>query len=348
MRISWLTLALVASLALAGCFDAHGVGPDAGTVVDGGSVMCELRPALVQALACPSVVGADQEATVTVTTTPRACCSSGTVRSSVSSSGARHTITLEWDACECCDDCRCVAPMQDVTVALGVLPVGEHEVEAHGHRCRFEVVPPIGDQCRPASAAEVRAPAHLLAGQEYAVTLTSEGGRGCGCTPRVAGLDELDVSLELCECCEACECIDPGYQASAVRGPLPVGTHSVALPHGTAAVTVHAPTACRPIAATSVTIVPPRRDLILGGPALTWARVEGEELLCCAEPVPVVEQLDTTGPEIVLRLSSCVEYDCACVPTVPRTASAWFSLGELAPGSYTLRVGDVRTTFEVE
>ncbi|MCZ7687251.1 MAG: hypothetical protein M5U28_54360 [Sandaracinaceae bacterium] len=93
---------------------------------------------------------------------------------------------------------------------------------------------------------------------------------------------------------------------------------------------------------------PPRRDLITAGPALTWVAVEGEEWLCCADPAPVVDQLDTTEGGIALRLSSCVTEDCACVPDLLTPVRAWYSLGELPPGTYSLRAGGVATTFTVD
>lgn len=349
MRARWLSLALVSAL-LGGCFATHGTGRDAGATVDA-EVMCELFDASVTSLVCPRVVGAGSIATVFVTSTPRACCSSGTVRTSVASTGTSHTVTLAWDACDCCEECDCRAPLEEVSVALGLLPVGLHRVDAHGQSCSFEVVAPLppGERCDPPFAGtDFRAPAHLFEGQPYPVTLTSEPASGCSCSPRVAG-DATSFALELCDCCDECECVDSGYQASAVRDPLPLGAHAIVFPHGAGSVTVHDRAACRSIEATAVTIVPPRRDLILGGPALTWARVEGEDWVCCATPQAVVEQADTTGPGgIALMLSSCVYEDCDCVPGAPTATSAWFSLGELAPGAYSVRVGDIATTFTVD
>lgn len=346
MRSSWLSLALAATIT--GCFDAHGTGPDAGPLVDA-PVMCELRAASVLELSCPSVVVAGTAATITVTTAPVACCSSGTVRSRVRRAGTTHTVSLEWDACDCCEGCRCIGPIEEVTVGLGELEAGSHRVEVHGSTCVIEALPPTGVECGPPFAStEFLAPRHLYEGQEYPVTLTSEPASSCSCTPRVTGAETLSYALELCDCCDACECIDPGYQASHVRAPLPIGTHLVGFPHGSGEVTVHAYAECRPIDVTNVVVVPPRRDLVTSGPALTWVAVEGEEWLCCAEPAPVVDQLDTTEPGIALRLSSCVNEDCDCVPTSPTTARAWYSLGELPAGTYSLRAGEVATTFTVD
>ncbi|MCZ7687250.1 MAG: hypothetical protein M5U28_54355 [Sandaracinaceae bacterium] len=138
-------------MTLSGCFDAHGTGPDAGPLVDA-PVMCELRAASVLELRCPSVVVAGTDASVTVSTSPSACCSSGTVRSSVRRAGLAHTVSLEWDACDCCESCRCVGPIEEVTISLGELEAGSHRVDVHGSTCVIEALP------RPASSAGLRPP----------------------------------------------------------------------------------------------------------------------------------------------------------------------------------------------
>lgn len=346
MRSRWLTLAL--ALGLGGCFDTHGVAVDGGP--DTG-VVCELRPASVMELECPLLATAAEPVVVVVTSSPNACCASGDVLPSVRTSGQLHEVTLEWDACDCCDTCRCIGPIASTEIDLGLLAPGRHTVEAGGQSCFIDVIaPPTPVECHPpAGPTDFRAPAHLFEDQAYPTTLTSDSSGSCSCSPRVVGADTLSYSLALCGCCDECECIDPGYQASDVRDPLPRGTHLVTTPHGASQVTVHARSECRLVDATAISIVPPRRDLLIGGPALTWARVDGEEWLCCATPQTVVEQVDTTGSGIALQLYSCVTDDCDCVPATPTPTSAWLALGELAPGTtYSARAGDVVATFTAE
>lgn len=343
MRARWLTLALVFC---SGCFGAHGSDEDAGPPgTDAGPppVMCELYGASVHEIVCPSTVQAGERASITITTSPAACCSSGTIRPSYGSEGFSHRFELEWDACDCCDACRCVGPIDDVVVQTGALEAGRHTIEAHGVTCEVEALA-FAECGPPLPSTDFRAPEHLLEGQAYPVTLTNEPGVSCACSPRVVGADELEYSMELCDCCDVCDCIDSGYQASHVRDPLDVGQHVVVIPHGVSQVSVHARSECYEIDVTGLELEAPRRDLSTSGPALTWARVTGEEPTCCTPPTPVVERLDTTGPGIALRLMSCVTVDCGCLPDLPTSASAWFSLGELAPGTHVVRVGDLEQT----
>ncbi len=350
MRARWLTVALLVPT-LGACFDMHGVGAgrDAGPGGDdAGPVRCELLPASVIELTCPSVVVAGGAPTIHVQSSPTACCSSGTLRRQVETVGRRHLVALEWDACECCEACRCVGPIEDVSITLPVVSeLGTHTVEASGVTCTFEVLAPTPSECGPApGGGGFRAPAHLLEGQPYPVTLTSEPGFGCDCDPRVTGAADLSYGLELCECCNECDCIDGGYQAGDVHPPLPIGRHSVGFPHGGGHVDVHPRAECTEIRAVGVAIEGPRLDLVQGGQRLWWARVTGEAVVCCVTPEPVVEQLDTTDGSIGLGLLSCHREDCDCVGS-PVETSAWFSLGELRSGAHQVRVGDLVERFEV-
>lgn len=343
MRARWLTLALVFS---SGCFGAHGpegevdAGPPS---ADAGPPMCELYGASILFLECPATVIAGEPASVTISTSPAACCGSGTIRPTYRNEGGVHRISIEWDACECCETCRCVGPIDDVVVQTDPLDEGVHTVDVDGTTCTVEAIA-LADCRSPTSSTNFRAPLHLLEGQSYPTTLTSEPSASCACNPVVVGADTLGYSLQLCGCCDLCDCIDPGYQASYVRDALPVGDHAVGIPHGESQVTVHPRAECYEIDPTGLTIEPPRTDLVQGGPALFWARITGEEWTCCAVPTPVVERLDTTDGSIALTLMSCVTIDCDCEPTGPTGTSTWFSLGELRSGTHRIRLGGLSET----
>ncbi|MCB9593596.1 MAG: hypothetical protein H6719_12755 [Sandaracinaceae bacterium] len=350
MRARWLTLALITA-PLAGCFDMHGLGDsDAGPPeADAGALMCELYPGAVMELSCPSVVVAGTSAVVRVQTSPTTCCDSGTVRRQVETVGRRHLVELEWDACDCCPTCRCVGPIEEVEITLeNLFDLGAHTVEAGGATCTFEVLAPTPSTCGPApGGGGFRAPEHVLEGQPYPATLTSEPGFGCDCRPRVVGAESLSYALELCDCCDECDCIDGGYQAGHVHDPLPVGTHMVGFPHGAGQVEVHPRDECAEIPAVSLEVEGPRLDLVQGGQRLWWVRATGEALVCCVTPEPVVEQLATADDgSIALRMLSCHREDCDCVGR-PVPTSAWFSLGELPSGRQLVRLGDLVATFEV-
>lgn len=328
-----LTLALVSAMSSA-CWAAHerdaGVDP-----VDGESPRPDVGPGcraldgVVESITCE--LAPSGEGLVHVRTMPTLCCGSGTP--TVTARGT--TLEVSWIACDCCEGCRCIGPIQDVTVSLGVLGPGTHVVTAGGATCTLEgVTPPM---CRPGDAEEVRHAQVLYPDQPVAATVVSDRGTGCDCDPRVVGPD--DWRLELCGCCDECDCIDGGYEASFVGPPLALGEHSIVIPHGVATISVHAREDCRPLEARGLRIVVPSPSRVIGGPRLVWAVVSGAEALCCATPAPAVDSTGI-GPmgEIVLSLASCVTADCFCEPPGEIPFEAWHSLGELSPGTHTVVV----------
>jgi hypothetical protein len=232
-------------------------------------------------------------------------------------------------------------------VSLGRLPPGSYTIDVGREPACSFVVEPAGE-CRGATADETRMPSVIYTDQQLAVTLLERRGGSCGCSPRVSdGGGTLDFRMELCGCCDACDCVDPGYEASREVGPLMSGFYEVVIPHGVARVQVVEPGSCRPLPITSATVIGPDEMLRQGGPLLWWARVVGAEARCCAAPAPAVEQ--GTGPmgEIVLSLATCVREDCECEPGPADPLETWHSMGELGPGTYTLVAGATRTTFVV-
>lgn len=352
MRLAWLIVALVPGLS--GCFGSHGGGgggggdEDAGPRPDGGGGMCLELPGDVNELRCPMGGSEGEPISVVINTSPTRCCSSGTPRATATPAPGGFTISVEWTACDCCTGCRCVGPIEEVEVPLGPLGRGTYTVTTDGGAsCSFVVGAP--PECSPITADETRMPRVVYTDQLLAVTLTQRMSTGgCGCEPRVSdGGGTLDFRMQICSCCRECDCIDPGYQASREVGPLPRGEYEVVIPHGVAQVLVRPPGSCIERVEESVEIFGPDPGLRIGGPALWWARITGTELLCCAAPLPAVEE--GVGPmgEIVLGLASCVDADCDCDPPRPTPVEAWHSLGALAPGTYTVVAGTARTTFVV-
>lgn len=347
MRIHWLTLTL---FCFSGCFGSHGPGEDDDAGIDpppfdgGGAVCLELEGSALS-MVCPPTGIEGSFATVTIDSAPSQCCSSGAVSSRVFGGGGDWNVSMSWTACECCAGCRCVGPIQTFAVEVGPLVAGANVVDAGGTRCVIEGQPAL--ECRGVGGTDFRAPRHLIEGQELSATLTSFDGLSCGCTPSVNVEGEYSFSMELCGCCDECDCIDGGYQSSVVLDPPSLGGHMVVIPHGVTDVVVHERATCSETPATSVSVVGPSSELIVTGPRLWWAQVRSEAWVCCAQPAPAVERIGAGGRAIELRALSCVQEDCLCDPPAPVPAEAWFSLGELSAGDYTLTVGALTTTFTV-
>ncbi|MDQ3033143.1 MAG: hypothetical protein M3Y87_12055 [Myxococcota bacterium] len=320
-------------LALSGCFDSHGMQPDPGAGADGG--MCLELPATVSSIRCDAAPGA--ESSVTISTSPSRCCSTGTATPMLRRSGDAFDVELTWNACDCCEGCRCVGPVEEVRVSLGVLEPGVYTVRSHGSSCTLAITTP--PMCRSVSADETRVPRVLFDDQPLAATLIERDEVSCSCTPaaRLQRSPELALGMELCECCDECDCIDGGYEASVVSDVLPVGTHTLSLPRGPHTVQVTTRDRCRALAPTGLRIVAPG-PLVRAGPAIHWAVISGTERLCCMPPAPAVDEGIGPAGERALSLRTCVESDCECIGAeVP--FEAWHPLIDLAPGTHVVRAG---------
>lgn len=348
----WRRVALhclaAAAVVAAGCADSHGTRDDGGPPppVDGGGdgAMCRVLPGTVMSMEC--AVSPSGEAIATITTSPTACCSAGTVTPSVEHGPSSIDVSLVWNACDCCEACRCIGPIQTIDVSLGVLPPGTYAVRSEGATCTLEVGPP--PMCHPAEADEARFATVLFDDQPFAATVIDRGPSGCGCTPALAPFDgaSLSLDLQLCSCCEACDCIDPGYEASRIGSPLPLGTHPVVIPHGVSQVVVTTRDQCRPLTPAALRIVSPDPSLRQSATQIHWAVVSGSEMLCCAPPAPAVDEGIGPAGERALALYSCVREDCACIgPEV--SFEAWHALGDLPAGTHVVRAGPFEATVTV-
>jgi hypothetical protein len=346
-RLVLAHLALAA--ALPGCFDSHGIVPggDAGPATDAG--MCRALPGSVMELRCE--MRGDVGHAI-LSTAPSLCCSSGTPSTEIetfgTSTGTAHEIGVSWSACDCCEACRCLGPIQEVDVSLGVLSPGNHFVSAGGLSCTIAHFPPM-PTCHPGTADEARFPRHIYPHQSFAATTVAASG-GCGCSPRLdpPGPDPIDLaSVSLCDCCDVCDCIDFGYELNVVVGPLGLGAHPVVTPHGSAEVLVVAPDATYPVdPPTSLRIVSPDESRTATGPRIDWAVVGGDEVVCCTPPAPVIDSGVGPAGEIALSVMSANLVDCDCVGR-PTPYEAWFPLVSLPSGEHVVRAGALTATVVV-
>ena len=210
--------------------------------------------------------------------------------------------------------------------------------------------PPLdAGMCHTVDADEVRAAAIVIGEQRLTVAIRKTTPGGCDCTPRAHEVPDA-VLLELCDCCEECDCIDPGYEVGYSANPLPVGEHRVFFGGVPVDVRVADPGTCRPMEATDIEIVPPDPGLIHGGGDVWWARVHGFETVCCVDPAPAVSHR-RSGSTFDLTVHSCNTADCDCIG-MPEAYAAWHPLGPLPPGTYTVRVDHVHdgplVTFTVD
>ena len=359
MQLRWLTLTLAAcSLAASGCFEAHGLGADAGTRPDSGgadsggadsggadSGMCAPTLGSVYELRCTPPAFPGGSARVTIVGVLAGCCASATADASARSDGPfAWRIDVAWTACDCCATCRCIGPEAEATIEVGPLEAGTHTIRADGASCTIEVSPP--PECSD-MGGEVRAPAVLLADQNLSVTFTQTRSRGCGCRPVLeSAADELAFAPQLCGCCGDCDCIDQGYEASLTL-PSPGLGHAVyPYPGGVVEVDVVPREGCRPIEVDGLRVVGPDPRFARTGPDLWWVEVSGTTALCCAASMPAVDEVRGPPTARTLWLLECAQDPCPCVGE-PTATRAWFALGELPSGSHAVRAGDVTTRFDV-
>ena len=354
MTRPWLVLAHLTALAAAlpGCFDSHGMPPgstDTGpSVPDAG--MCRALSGSAMELRCE--LRGDVGHAI-LSTVPSRCCSSGTPHTEVTSlgtsTGTSHSIEISWTACDCCDACRCVGPIEEVDVSLGTLGPGFHTVIAGGLSCTIEHFPPVST-CRPATGVEARFSRYLFDDQPFAATVSARSLGGCGCAPALASAVPTSVdlaSVTLCDCCDVCDCIDGGYEVSVDLGPLPLGDHSVIIPHGAAMATVVERSSTHPIEPpASLRIVPPDPSVVSAGPPIWWVALTGTEVVCCVRPAPVVDRGVGPAGEIALSIASANNLDCECVGA-PVAFEAWFPLLELGSGEHVVWAGALEVTFVV-
>src|SRR5690349_7154476 len=179
MRSGGLGMAAAAALAAAGCFGSHGM-PGGGGDPDGGpppppdgATMCRALEGNAEIIGCPMGFEFPEgtEIVARVRSSPTLCCASGTARPrAVDRGGGHFEIEVDWTACDCCEGCRCIGPIQEMEVSLGALPQGSYTIDVGREpACEFRVTPPA--ECRARTAEETRMPRVIFTDQLLAVTL---------------------------------------------------------------------------------------------------------------------------------------------------------------------------------
>ena len=232
---------------------------------------------------------------------------------------------------------RDAEPPGDAGTAVDATPV-----PLDAFRLDAFVPPHDAGLCSPVEASDVRAP-RVVETPRITVSAAVEG-LGCSCAFDV-DQDARRASAEICDCCWECDCIDLGYEAHLgfdlehEEGALEVLGEVV--PYR-----VRTRDECRPSRATGLRVVPPVEGYQQHGEPIWWAAVAGAEVLCCAAPAPLVVDADDVADTFSLEIYSCVEADCPCVGS-PMPFEAWFPLGSLDPGEYTVTIDGIAQVFEV-
>jgi hypothetical protein len=328
MRLARHTLALL----LVGCFQSHGPPRGALPARDGGPVFvfdapaaCGEVPSVDVTLTCPShAVGPGPAGTVHVEANAPFCCPDSAARVHVSGTD----IQINWDLCECCEECLCIGGHFSGDIDVG-FPSGP--VTAHGQSCTFGHL----EECLEEPIDQVFAPSTVFVGEEIPVLARTSSARSCGCNPR--GTYDGSLHLEACNCgCRDCDCIDPGYETTILTPPQELGIGSTPPP---LSVPVRiADAACfEPAAVSRVDLIAPdrsyrnaRRDV--------WLEVGVLEPRCCGEPALAIHSV-VEGNRISLALCETTPDPCDCDPIAPHSFSEYHYVGTLSPGSYEVGAG---------
>lgn len=362
MRI-WLTFALLSLVA--GCAIDHGRGvseADAGwhsAPADAGMCMGtpEIREGDVQALVCPTSVSTGDRVVVSLTSGVALCCpDSAALPPVVSGHDAEVTLGVPYQLCDCCRLCRCVGSSitRDVVVSEAASGSQLH-VTAGTQSCTIAIGPPA--MCTPVTIGAAHVPTAVSVGHDVPVHVVSAGGTstGCSCSPRasvsVSGPTSGEVSLSACDCCLDCPCIDQGYEATlllpapSIAEPFAVAVAGAIAPLST---TLVDPARCITSSVTVTELVPlaPSATLVRSGSA-GWVELRGFDRRCCGEPLELVTAAMAPDGSIDLTLAECNPDPCDCAPDRMADATTAVYLGELAPGTHSVRAGGVSTTITV-
>lgn len=311
---------------------------------------CGIEPTFYEALDCPTspqAVGAFAQ--VEVAHRVGVCCETGT-----SDHGVDHprpdewTITTTWTACECNELLDCLGPGETSVARIGPLVEGDNLVRAGERECVIRAEPAVA--CDPVPT-EYIAPRVLFDDQQFSTSVIHTASADCGCAPRLS--DDLD--LELCGCGDACDAAFTTYGGSFIRDDryepgehvVPIGdaSHMLSVRELDPPLTPGA--GCRPLEPTDLEFAFPADQHV--GPRLIWAGVTGEQSLCCSpELLLAIRRVPIDRRAIELELYTCVFEDCLCgIAPPPTVETAWYDLGDLPSGEYTVRAGDLVRTLVV-
>ena len=339
----------------------HGRGPAAGrAAVEGRGAPghrrdaapapgCELGEDTIVNIDCGGTVSEGDVVTVRVGHGPTECCAPAAPSVTVSMGARTFDIQITRAMCECCFDCDCAGPVETAEVTLGRLAPGGYLVTAGGVSCEVSVLPapppPPPGACEEVAIDELRAPRTLLLGQRFVATAVSFASAGCGCEPRLEPGAAGDLALMTCDCCDVCLCVDPGYEAThygTVEGE--VGDTVRRVGDRALDVAVRDRASCEPMTPTGLRVVPPTEGLVGSALGTWWIVVEGQDdVACCSEPLPAIDEVPTSVG-FTYELLTCTEDPCTCPP---EAVEAWYPLGELGPGTHTVRVGELTRTISI-
>jgi hypothetical protein len=241
------------------------------------------------------------------------------------------------------------------TDAGGIVDGGWHSTPVYDASAAPDAFAP-GVMCHAVPITTAHVP-DAVAGLRYApVHLVSQGGSStsCACTPR-GGTEAAGsvITLSACDCCLDCDCIDFGYEATLLDFV------SEGIGHGTTitlsvgpdlSTTIVDPARCIGSSATVTEIVAlgPSDRLRQGQPRSAWVDLRAFDARCCGEPLELVTPtLSADGTTIDLTLAECRPDPCDCSSDEPHDASTPVYLGDLAPGTYTVRAAAVSTTITI-
>lgn len=207
------------------------------------------------------------------------------------------------------------------------------------------------ERCRPAPVNEARWTETLLPGQAATATLRATEVSTCSCRPeRVVG-PGLALGLELCDCCDECDCIDPGYEGTARFEGLEEGDHTLALAglFAPVPVTVAPQDRCFAGATVDVIRVDGPEPRFTAGPRAHWVRLEGTVATCCPGDRPKVAVRPAPGiPEVIaLEVLHCDLCDLLCADPEPTRYVTGYPLLDLPVGEHRIVAGGEEATFEV-
>ncbi|MCB9623992.1 MAG: hypothetical protein H6723_11780 [Sandaracinus sp.] len=314
-------------LFLLGCFRSDAQPSDAS--VDGPEPGCGFGGTVVQ-ITCPAVVSPGVPATASFQVRG-ACCRTET-ETTVTRSGDRLQIAQRTQYCDCPGGGPTPSCGADVPVTLPPLEAGRYTVAVEGFACSFEVA---SAECRDVAIDELRAPRAVFESELLELSAFVHDPAPAPARPSFAKAwtdTTLRSAAVATNATASTEASSSAGVACPFRGVLRVG--DVTRPFG-----VFAPDVCRAATPTALRIVGPEPDYRGVGPRLFWAVVSAAPQVCCGEPFGAVRTIDG-AEDIDLELRTCHEDPCPCIgPETP--FDAWHSLGELADGTYRIRVGDL-------
>ncbi len=228
----WLTLTLLSSILLLGCFRDHDR--------DGEEPGCEMSS--TEGLVCPERVIFGDPITFSLTHAYPGCCSGGEERVDITRDGDTFNVRASFCGVECPDEdlmCLALSPRASGRHSVEVDAPGIYTIDTGwpiSGSCVIEVVEEEPPGCETSFTDSLSCPATARAGEPFNVELSHYYGGCCS-----GGRAEVDVRTDgsrstiatrFCDvdpgsCCEECACISPvGMERVSVTARAP-GLHTI-------------------------------------------------------------------------------------------------------------------------